>query len=82
MNRSIARSCCYCGSEDEELRPYGPGGKDVCFDCAMGTDERKRQTESSFARQLAMAGPVALIDDRDEAGPVPFRATPTGDPND
>lgn len=70
--RTIVRACCHCGSEDAELRPYGPGGRDVCFDCAMGTPERKAQTERAYSRQLGMAGPVALIDARDEVGPVPF----------
>lgn len=27
-------TCEMCG-KIEELRPYGPGGKNVCFDCAM-----------------------------------------------
>lgn len=35
--------CQMCGMV-AELRPYGPMGKHVCFDCAMkdpeGTDER------------------------------------------
>lgn len=26
--------CEMCGREDE-LRPYGPNGESVCFDCAM-----------------------------------------------
>ena len=35
--------CELCGKE-EELRPYGPGGKRVCFDCAMKDEEEaKRQ---------------------------------------
>lgn len=71
-HRTIARSCCHCGSKDEELRPYGPGGRDVCFGCAMSSPERKAQTERAFSRQLGMAGPVALIDPEDEAGPVPL----------
>lgn len=30
--------CELCGKVDE-LRPYGPGGKNVCFDCAMLDEE-------------------------------------------
>lgn len=26
--------CDLCGN-NEELRPYGPNGENVCFDCAM-----------------------------------------------
>lgn len=35
--------CEMCG-ENEELRPYGPKGEWVCFDCAMKDEEAaKRQ---------------------------------------
>jgi hypothetical protein len=35
--------CELCGIKDE-LRPYGPKGKSVCFDCAMKDEETaKRQ---------------------------------------
>lgn len=27
-------ACQMCGNVDE-LRPYGPNGEEVCFDCAM-----------------------------------------------
>ena len=37
-------TCGLCGVLAEETRPYGPGGKRVCFDCAMkdkeGTERR------------------------------------------
>jgi hypothetical protein len=26
--------CDFCGKVDE-LRPYGPNGEDICFDCGM-----------------------------------------------
>lgn len=43
--------CEMCGKVDE-LRPYGPGGKNVCFDCAMlDPEEAKRQF------QLRLGGP-------------------------
>jgi hypothetical protein len=39
-------TCEMCG-RFEELRPYGPKGEKVCFDCAMkdpkGTEERMRK---------------------------------------
>lgn len=35
--------CQLCGAV-EETRPYGPGGKQVCFDCGMRDEaEMKRQ---------------------------------------
>lgn len=41
-------ACHYCGSADEELRPYGPGGNDVCFGCATATPEREADAVSVF----------------------------------
>ena len=41
--REVAESCELCGAV-KELRPYGPGGKRVCFGCAMKDDaEAERQ---------------------------------------
>lgn len=41
-------ACELCGKKDE-LRPYGPGGKNVCFDCAMKDEkEAKRQFGKQF----------------------------------
>jgi hypothetical protein len=31
-----------------ELRPYGPGGAPVCYECAFTTPERTAQTEGAF----------------------------------
>jgi hypothetical protein len=69
--------CCYCKrAEDKtlneermfkvELRPYGPNGVPICFECAMRPD-RKRETKRQFTGRLAFAGDVALLT---EAGPV------------
>jgi len=49
-----ARRCCHCRSTTEELRPYGPQGKDVCFPCAMLTPERRAQAEMAFSTRLAL----------------------------
>ena len=73
--------CCYCGltigqldqqGDTVELRLYGPNGAWVCFCCAMATPERERQTELNFEAQLNAAGPIALLDTRDNFGPRPF----------
>lgn len=54
--------CQLCGQE-EELRPYGPGGAFVCFDCGM---ENREEAERRFAAILD-GHDVVIIDDRDEA---------------
>ena len=48
MDASLSEAfCMYCGTDgrDGKLRPYGEGGKPVCFDCAMATPERKKEAE-------------------------------------
>lgn len=42
------QQCDYCG-EIRELRPYGPNGECICFDCAMQDEETTRE---AFARRL------------------------------
>lgn len=50
--------CQECG-QVEELRPYGKGGKFVCFDCMMKDEEEgKRQ----FSKLLEQGG--VIIDAR------------------
>lgn len=61
---------CECGAT-EDLRPYGPRGSMICFDCAMSTPERRAETERNFALQLKACGPVAVIDTSSNAGPFP-----------
>lgn len=41
--------CELCGKIDE-LRPYGPEGENVCFDCAM---KDRAATERQFAKAIA-----------------------------
>lgn len=65
-----ARTCHYCGSSEKELRPYGPGGADVCFACAMETPEREKQTEGSFGALLGSAAAVSdVVAIGDSGGP-------------
>ena len=40
--------CELCGKVDE-LRPYGPNGENICFDCGM---KNKDQTEAKMAQIL------------------------------
>jgi hypothetical protein len=63
-------ACHYC-TKTGDLRPYGPRGSMVCFDCAMATPERKAETERNFGAQLDACGDVAVIDDTN-VGPYPF----------
>ena len=60
--------CTICNKEDE-LRPYGPNGSMICFDCAM-KPERKTETEKNFVSQLEACGSIAMIGT--EAGPIPL----------
>ena len=40
--------CELCGAKDE-LRPYGPNGENICFDCGM---KNPKATEAKFAAIL------------------------------
>lgn len=67
------RKCHYCPAT-EDLRPYGPGGADICYDCATATPEREAEVKQNFLTQLEAAaaadsdgiGMIGL-----ESGPVP-----------
>ena len=58
IDASEKGKCELCGVVDE-VRPYGPGGKFVCFDCMMKDEEEaKRQFEK------LTTGKITIIDDR------------------
>lgn len=40
--------CEYCGKTDE-LRPYGKGGANICFDCGM---ENREETDKNCDKIL------------------------------
>lgn len=68
-------TCHYCGPTDRELRPYGPGGSDVCFPCAMETPEREAAAKAAFGVQLDAAeavSPLGVAAIGTGDGPVPF----------
>lgn len=71
MSSILNDRCHYCQSVDADLRPYGPGGAFVCFDCAMSTPERKKQTEQAFEQQLEACGngPIVI---GEVVGPYPL----------
>jgi hypothetical protein len=80
------RRCCGCGRAEDhtlnerkkrtvELRPYGPGGADICVECAFATPAAKKATARAFgaileATEAVSDGPVMLGGDTN--GPVPF----------
>lgn len=66
------RTCHYCGPTREELRPYGPGGSDICYPCMKATPDRERAAEGAFGALLDAAGsmsPVVAIGS--DIGPQP-----------
>lgn len=55
----MTRSCHYCNEPEQitptgrkELRPYGPGGALVCFDCAYATPARAAETGIELQRAM------------------------------
>ena len=67
---SKAHKPCHLCKKVAELRPYGPRGAMICFQCAMAP-ERKAETERNFIAQLDACGPVVVIDGT-EVGPYPI----------
>lgn len=65
-----AKQCHLCKTA-AELRPYGPRGAMICFQCAMAPAQ-KAETERAFQSQLDACGPVAVIDGT-EVGPYPLK---------
>ena len=71
------KQCYDCGTDEEELRPYGPKGEWVCFTCAFTTPEAKAATENQFSSQMSAA---ELADERGvsvigiEVGPIPLQS--------
>jgi hypothetical protein len=57
--------CELCDKEDE-LRPYGPNGERICFDCGMKNVET---TRAEFAKRIAGSHKVFITG---EDGPIPY----------
>lgn len=90
MSGGGERRCCQCGRAADktlnerrkmtvELRPYGPGGADICFECATGTPEAEEQTKQAFGALLDAAGAMSptgtmVIGAGHDRGPDPFDA--------
>jgi hypothetical protein len=70
------RTCMHCGQPGgtgkRELRPYGPGGRDVCAGCTFdGPPERLKTAEKELGKQLLPAEPLVL-DTSEQVGPRPM----------
>ena len=79
------RKCCKCGRLNgkgkRELRPYGPGGKDVCAGCVFGEEDHQAnkellaEAERQFGKHLAAGDHVIDAD----AGIAVVTLKPKGD---
>lgn len=58
--RERPQQCDLCGSISE-LRPYGPNGEAICFDCGMANRET---TDAAFLRQVVGVTEVVVEPDR------------------
>lgn len=75
INR-CARFCMYClkpgGIGKRELRPYGPGGRDVCAECVFdGPPEREQEAKQQLSMRLLTSEPL-LLDSDEQIGPRPI----------
>jgi hypothetical protein len=77
------RSCYKCGESEgpgkRELRPYGPGGKDVCAGCMFGENGKepdpavREEAERQLGARLLAGGPLVLVPE-EQLGPRPIRS--------
>jgi hypothetical protein len=71
----MADACCICGREggtgEAELRPYGPGGRPICWSCAT-IPEREADTLAEYKKRLdAISGkPGTIVVIGGSEGPV------------
>ena len=68
-----SRYCMHClrpsGAGKRELRPYGPGGRDVCAGCVFdGPPERLHQAEVELGKRMLTAEPLLLVG-HEQVGP-------------
>ncbi len=78
FERKCARYCMHCsrpgGIGPRELRPYGPGGKDVCAECTFkGPPDRLKEAERQLGARLLTSEPL-LLDEREQVGPRPIKS--------
>jgi hypothetical protein len=59
----VSGTCHYCGPTERELRPYGPGGEDICYPCMKESPEREEAAQNAFGAITGAAsvlGPVII----------------------
>ena len=59
-------TCQLCGKPNEELRPYGPNGESICYDCGM---KDRATTERKFAELLGDSTQVLFVTVPDKKKP-------------
>jgi len=64
------RTCMYCGKASKDLRPYGRGGRDICFACMKVDPEREAEAKRMFLAQMNGTGPFVI---EPGVGPVPIK---------
>lgn len=57
IEKEKPQQCDLCGAI-AELRPYGPNGEAICFDCGMANPEA---TEAAFLRAVAGVDSVEIV---------------------
>lgn len=77
MKDALERKCIHCkqpgGKGPRELRPYGPGGADVCAECVLGNPKREKVAKHQLGQRLLTADPL-LLDATEQVGPRPLKA--------
>ncbi len=73
----LTRKCIHCGKPGgvgpRELRPYGPGGADVCAECTFdGPPARLKEAKRHLQRRLLHPGDLVLDPD-EQVGPRPLK---------
>lgn len=66
---------CETCKKEEDCRPYGTNGAQICFDCMTASPEREREAEHQFRSQLMAAaevGDFVVIDGISGMGPRPI----------
>ena len=71
----MSKHKCYVCQQSGDLRPYGPKGEMICYDCMKADPEREATAKRQFMAQLDGCGPVAVLDGS-EVGPYPAKHHP------
>jgi hypothetical protein len=68
-------NCHYCDTT-KDVRPYGPRGSGICFDCMQADPEREKAAAASFQAQMeaaeAMSPIGAVVINLGNGGPQPL----------